>query len=142
MPTPIKNDRDKRSKSQPLSGAPRHNQMREVKPPNAESAWHPRAKAWFNSLKKSGQSDYFQQSDWELAKFCADLMSYAYEQKFQRMTMLIVEINSMMARLGTTEADRRQAMRVELDIPVVEEQTAEEAAIDEVAAMLSKGVGG
>jgi hypothetical protein len=34
----------------------------------------------------------------------------------------------MMAKLGTSEGDRRQTMRVELDLPEIEEQSEEDEA--------------
>lgn len=123
MPTPIKRQDEKRSRSVPSSGEPKLGEMQPVTIPSVPGAWCNRAKRWYNSLKKSGQSRYYQQSDWELAQFCGDLITYVYAQKFAKCTMMILEINSMMARLGTTEGDRRQTMRVELSEPVVEEMS-------------------
>lgn len=104
--------------------------MRPVRIPAAKATWCKEARDWYNSLKTSGQSDYFQNSDWQMARFCGDLISHVYEQRFYRMTMMIAEINSMMAKLGTSEGDRRQTMRVELDLPEVEEQSEEDEAED------------
>lgn len=100
----------------PVSGDARPGLMRPVKPVNADrKKWHPRALAWFESLKTSGQSDFFQDSDWAQAKIIADLLTHAYQMEFYRMAQMMDTISSMMAKLGTTEADRRQLLRVELE---------------------------
>lgn len=142
MPTPIKRNGDKTSRSQPLSGAPRTGEMRDVKIPRGDPDWHPRAKALFASLKSSGQSDYYQNSDWQIALIACDLLSYCYKVNWYKCTMLLAEINTMLTQLGVTEGARRQTMRVELEFPVEEEQSAEENAIDEVAALLGRGYEG
>jgi hypothetical protein len=116
--------------------------MRDVKIPAGNKDWHPRAKALYASLKTSGQSDYYQNSDWQIALIACDLLSYCYGVNFYKCTMLLAEINTMLTQLGVTEGARRQTMRVELEFPVEEEQSAEENAIDEVAALLAEGYQG
>ncbi|WP_443043724.1 phage terminase small subunit [Streptomyces sp. GS7] len=32
--------------------------------PRADGSWHPIAKQWFQSLKDSGQAQFYEQSDW------------------------------------------------------------------------------
>ena len=39
-----------------------------VKPPAEDRAWHPYAKQWFRSLKRSGQAQFYQESDWQEAR--------------------------------------------------------------------------
>jgi hypothetical protein len=39
-------------------------ELRPVRIPAADKDWHPIAKRWYNSLKTSGQSDFYQQRDW------------------------------------------------------------------------------
>lgn len=52
-------------------------QMRPVRVPRADADWHPIAKQLYESLKKSGQADFYQQSDWALAfALCDDLAHY------------------------------------------------------------------
>lgn len=136
MPYPIKKEAERRRSQDPISGKARHGELRPVKIPNGKSDWHPRAKAWYNSLKTSGQSDYFQDSDWAKALIVADLITYCYENKHHRMAMMWSEITSMMASLGTSEGDRRQVMRVELEFPAEEELSEAEEAQDMYAAML------
>ncbi|WP_234018487.1 MULTISPECIES: hypothetical protein [unclassified Streptomyces] len=50
---------------------------RPTKVPNADRTWHPIAKRLWDSLKESGQADFYQQSDWALAySLCEDLSVY------------------------------------------------------------------
>ena len=46
-----------------------------VKPPTEDRAWHPYAKDWFRALKRSGQSQFYQESDWREAKLVAWLIT-------------------------------------------------------------------
>ena len=106
-----------------VTGEARPGKMRPVKQVNADrKKWHPRALAWFDSLRTSGQSDYFQDSDWAQAKIIADLLTHAYNAEFYRMAQMLDTISSMMAKLGTTEADRRQLLRIELEHDSPEEE--------------------
>jgi len=47
-----------------------------VRIPAANKDWHPIAKRFYNSLKTSGQSDFYQNSDWAFAYSVADDLSY------------------------------------------------------------------
>lgn len=144
MPEPIKRDSDKRTKSQPASGAPRHGEMREVRVPGAPSEWHPRAKGWYRSLKTSGQADYFQNSDWQQALICGDLITFIWNGKFKERgtAMLLNELGTMLGQLGTSEGARRQVMRVELEMPVPDEIPEEETHMDFYANSLTNKLGG
>jgi hypothetical protein len=55
--------------------------------------------------------------------------------------MDMANITAMMGRLGTTEGDRRQILRVELDLPVVEDKSASLIAIEGYKDMLTKKSG-
>jgi hypothetical protein len=59
--------KEDKPKSVPAQGA--------VKPPAANKDWHPVAKRWFQSLKDSGQSVYYEPSDWAMAYVLAENMS-------------------------------------------------------------------
>lgn len=99
-----------------VTGEARPGLMRPVKRPNADRKnWHPRALAWYESLITSGQSDYFQDSDWAQAKIIADMLTHAYSEGFRRQAQWMDTVMSAMAKLGTTEADRRQLLRIELE---------------------------
>ncbi|SFS73058.1 hypothetical protein [Streptomyces sp. ok210] len=50
---------------------------RPAKVPNDERTWNPIAKRLWDSLKESGQADFYQTSDWALAySLCEDLSFY------------------------------------------------------------------
>lgn len=44
----------------------------DVKPPAAKRDWHPIAKAWYKSLADSGQSEFYEPSDWAMAQIVAE----------------------------------------------------------------------
>lgn len=46
-----------------------------VEPPAAEASWHPAARAWFDALKDSGQSAFYEPSDWATAHLIAESIS-------------------------------------------------------------------
>lgn len=55
--------------------------LRPVSPRKADPSWHRTAKRIYDSLAQSGQSDWFQQSDWEVAfSLCEDLSAYKRQQ--------------------------------------------------------------
>lgn len=89
-----------------------------VKPPTEDPKWHPIAKGWYRSLKQSGESAFFEPSDWQAARLCAYVMTRTLREhedqgKPLRAGMLDT-IWSMMGDLLTTETSRRRA-RIELE---------------------------
>jgi hypothetical protein len=140
MPGPApKRDAERVRSPEPASGAARHGELRPVSIPNADRKnWHPRAIAWYDSLKTSGQQDYYQDSDWQTAKIICDYLTLWYERP---RAMDMANIFAMMGRLGSTEGDRRQILRVELDAPVVEDKSASLIAIEGYKAKLSQKSG-
>jgi hypothetical protein len=77
--------------------------------PNAE--WHGIARQWYNSLALSGQSRWFEATDWALAYMAADLLDSMCQNGYA--AGLLAEFNDISARLLCTEGDRRR-MRIEL----------------------------
>jgi len=69
-PTPKRSqERRRRNKdSKPTKGKAAPN----VKPPAAKREWHPIAKAWYKSLADSGQSEFYEPSDWAMALIVAE----------------------------------------------------------------------
>ena len=116
---------------QPVTGEARVGQLLPVKRVNPDKKnWHPRALAWFEALRTSGQVNYFQDSDWAQAKIIADMLTYVYDMNFHRTAQMLDTISTMMAKLGTTEADRRQLLRLELEHPVeVDDSPGEKAEV-------------
>lgn len=100
---------------------------RPAKPPAADSNWHPIARKIWDSLKKSGQSDFYEQSDWAYAyMLCDDISEYKKSRK--RSAQMAQTIYSAMGNLLITEADRRR-VRIELHDPEDEETPASILAI-------------
>ncbi|MEV0437772.1 hypothetical protein AB0I84_00850 [Streptomyces spectabilis] len=100
---------------------------RATKVPNGDRSWHPIAKRLWDSLKESGQADYYQASDWAMAfSLCEDLSHY--KQAGKRSGQMLQTIYSTFERLLVTEGDRRR-VRIELHEPEPEEQSAAVLAI-------------
>lgn len=83
--------------------------------PAASEHWAPLARDWYESLASSGQSQFYEPSDWQYARVVAELITRGLEG--ERLNgQLFSTIDSMMASLLTTEGDRRR-VRVELEKP-------------------------
>ncbi len=85
-----------------------------VRAPAAEASWHPIAKRWYRALKQSGQSKFYEPSDWMTAKYTAELMSRLLNQGERPSAQMVASLNSLMASLLVTEGDRRRA-RLEIE---------------------------
>ena len=78
-----------------------------------EEAWHPMARDWYRSLSESGQSRYYQPSDWQTARVLAEMLSKALSSG--RVTAALMERWQVGAtELLTTEGARRR-MHLELE---------------------------
>lgn len=93
----------------------------ETRKPN--SKWHPVAKRWFESLSKSGQSVFYEESDWAAAWLLAESMSRELQPQIVKVlddgrqvkahvpptgAALSAWLKGMTALL-VTEGDRRRA---------------------------------
>lgn len=78
----------------------------------ADEDWHPIATMLFESLAQSGQSDFYQESDWAFAFSVCDDLSY-YKSATKRSGQMLQSIMASMSNLLVTEADRRR-VRIEL----------------------------
>ncbi|WP_392839984.1 hypothetical protein [Streptomyces sp. LN500] len=93
-----------------------------MKIPNADRNWHPIAKRLWDSLKTSGQSDFYQNSDWAFAfSMCEDLSDHKKSGK--RSGQMLQTVYSAFERLLVTEGDPRR-VRIELNEPVPDETPA------------------
>lgn len=115
-----------------------------VAPPAADRKWHPVAKRWYESLAGSGQSAYYQASDWATAYLLAESMSRDLRPQpigVDKDGCPIIEAIPLkgaslaaylkgMASLMVTEGDRRRA-RLELTLPEAEEAE-EKAGVSEL----------
>jgi len=81
--------------------------------PEADPSWHPIAADWYRSLETSGQSVFYQPSDWQTARYVAEAMSRNLESgRFS--AQLFAAVMSATSNLLTTEGDRRR-LRIELE---------------------------
>lgn len=116
MPGPVPQREDKLAESRrPGRGGVTKGTMRPAAIPDPDLEWHPIALQLYEALRDSGQSDFFQSSDWAFAFSLCDDLSY-YKNGTKRSGQMLQSIMSAMERLLVTEADRRR-MRIELHEP-------------------------
>lgn len=84
-----------------------------VRVPVASRDWHPIARDWYKSLKASGQSKYYEPSDWQTARFLAEAMSRALHSDELNASLFNAIIQAS-RDLMTTEGQRRR-LRLELE---------------------------
>lgn len=82
--------------------------------PDPDPLWHPIASDWYVSLQQSGQAAFYEPSDWAMARYAAELMSRGLCSDRPPNGQFVSALDSVMARLLTTEGDRRRA-RIELE---------------------------
>jgi hypothetical protein len=87
--------------------------VEKVEAPRPSSRWHPAAKRWYLSLAESGQSQFYEPSDWAAAAYVAEAMSMNLRQAKKFSSVLFAAVFSAMSDLLTTEASRR---RVRLEV--------------------------
>jgi hypothetical protein len=96
--------------------------------PDPDENWHPIAKNWYQSLAESGQSAYYEPSDWMLAYVVAESISRDLEPRIVTVTKEGHVIRAEQPMTGSnlqgylkamtlllvSEGDRRRS-RIELD---------------------------
>lgn len=147
IPGPIGNRSDDLARPRERKGGDQipvtKGEARPVTIPEPDENWHEIAKLLWESLKTSGQSDFYQNSDWALAYSICDDLSYYKKPLFykdgteyhKRSGQMLQTIYSAMERLLVSEGDRRR-VRIELSAPQVDEDDVGEAAADELEAGL------
>lgn len=120
--------------------------------PVADEEWHPIARQWYESLEPSGQSVYYEPSDWATAYLIAESISRDLNPQFVAVTeqgdvikeripmkgaSLTAYLRAMTA-LMTTEGDRRRA-RLELEraTAVDEDEAASVTALSDYVSRIS-----
>lgn len=83
--------------------------------PEPDPSWHPIALDWYRSLAQSGQSKFYEPSDWQAARYVADVMTKNLRAK-RFSAQLMASVWAAMSDLLTTEADRRR-VRMEIERP-------------------------
>lgn len=114
--------------------------LRPVEWPEPDPDWHPIALMVWEGLRKSGQADFYQQSDIAYAySVCEDLSHYKQGSKGvdretgelynkARSGQMLTAIMSALSNLLVTEGDRRR-VRIELQSPEPEQESAAVLAI-------------
>ncbi|MDH2392329.1 hypothetical protein QCN29_26840 [Streptomyces sp. HNM0663] len=109
----------------------------EPEQPSADGDWHPAAARWYASLAESGQSRFYEPSDWAQAWVWADLLS---RQLFSERpsAQMVAAWSAAATELLTTEGARRRA-RLELERAgsADADEDAAVAALDDYRARLS-----
>jgi len=80
--------------------------------PAASPDWHPLAVDLYDSLETSGQSDYFEDSDWAYARIVCEALSKCLSSS-RISAQMFQAVDSAMTKLLVTEGDRRR-LRLEL----------------------------
>jgi hypothetical protein len=90
----------------------------EVLVPDVDPTWHPIAHDWYCSLARSAQSQFYEQSDWEHARYVAQAMSQNLLAAHFSAN-LFAAVTSAMGELGSTEGARRR-MKIEIQRAIEE----------------------
>jgi hypothetical protein len=90
-------------------------ELKPVTMPDPDPSWHPIATRLYESLRSSGQADFYQNSDWAFAVSVCDDLSH-YKKSLKRSGQMLQTIYSALERLLVTEGDRRR-VRIELHEP-------------------------
>lgn len=101
-----------------------------VRAPAADRDWHPIAKKLWAALKKSGQAQFYEPSDWAVAYSLMDDLTY-YKNSSKRSGQMLTAIYSAMTSLLMTEGDRR---RVALELQRRDERPPEASNVEDMQA--------
>lgn len=135
MPGPVPKRSEERRRVNKVPDLERAPGATVVKVPPADRSWHPIARDWYRSLRQSGQSRYYEPSDWATARALADQLSRLCLLDQPNGAMLTAWVNASRDLL-TTEAQRR---RVHLEL-TREQSPAEDPVASDVADIISLAV--
>ena len=76
-----KRPEERRRRNKDEGSKPEGHATSNVKRPPARRGWHPIAKAWYGSLSESGQSEFYEPSDWAMAQIVAESISRDLEEQ-------------------------------------------------------------
>ena len=116
MPGPIPKRAEERRRRNATPGLTKGQAGPRPTPPPVPHGWHSIARQWFNSLKTSGQSEYYEASDWAHALFVGEAMTrwLSGTSDDKMPAQLFAAIMQGMSELLTTEGARRRA-KLELE---------------------------
>lgn len=95
--------------------------------PEPDPDWHPIARRLWDSAAKSGQSRFYQASDWAVLYSLMDDLTY-YKNGSKRSGQMLQTIMSSLTSLLLTEGDRRR-LQIELSRPEQEDEAASDVAV-------------
>ncbi len=103
--------------------------------PEPDEDWHPIARRWYEALAESGQSRFYEPSDWAAAAFAAEAMTRNLRGGERFSAQLFTGVWSAMNDLLTTEGDRRR-VRMELQRPTAGDDDPGVTVLDDYRASL------
>lgn len=103
--------------------------------PAAPEHWHELAMQLYDAIENSGQSEFYEQSDWAYAQIVCEALSRELNKGQRMSAQMFQSIQTAMSNLLVTEGDRRR-LRVELSkAPEADpDERAAEAALNELFA--------
>lgn len=115
MPGPIPKRSDQRRRTnKPTGGITSAPGAPAVAVPDADPAWHPMARDWYESLAGSGQRAFYQPSDWQVARVWAEVLSRQLTAPKGMSAVMVQAWAASASELLTTEGSRRR-VRLELE---------------------------
>lgn len=104
--------------------------------PAPDPDWHATARDWYRSLALSGQAQFYEQSDVQLAVFVAQMMSSCCDTD-RPSAQMVASVLTAQADLLTSEGARRKA-RIELQRGSAAQDPAELSAVADFEAYQRK----
>lgn len=121
---PKRSDQRRRRNRRPVDSAPAAGRPT---PPDAPEHWNERARGWLEGLKGSGQAEFYEASDWQLALVAGDLLTRFGETGRANLIEQFLKITTV---LLAAEGDRRRAyleLRRDLEDEVPVERASDRA---------------
>ena len=109
-----KRDAQRRRRNVPAGGAAQVAAAGQAVIPDADPEWHPIAHRWFESLRGSGQSVFYESSDWMTAYLLAESMHRELSLPEPPKAASVAAWLKAMGSLMVLEGDRRR-VRLELE---------------------------
>jgi lysophospholipase L1-like esterase len=88
--------------------------------PPADLDWHPTAIDMYKSLADSGQSQFYEPSDWQFARFVCELMSRCLRSdkiNGQLVTGIMAGFTDLLATEGSRRRSRVELQRGPIEVP-------------------------
>lgn len=120
--------------SRPRAGSPSGAPTLATKQPPGSRDWHPIAKRLWKAAGESGQSIYYEASDWMILYSLMDDLTY-YKNGAKRSGQMLQTIMSSLTTLLLTEGDRR---RLQVELHKNEDVTAVTPGAEEVEKWLAQ----